>query len=153
MSKENVELARRLYPGTVDVVSMVAESDQWLEFFEPFVHPRFETVGIGLAMGAAGGSPVDGGMMRTVHGIQGFLEVWREFLAAWESWVATAAEFIDVDEERVLVYLDISARTKTHGVEIPIEGANLLTFHEGRVKRLEMYVRREEGRKAAGLSE
>ena len=39
--------------------------------------------------------------------------------------MATPTDFIDVDENRVLVMLDVRARSKTHQVEMPIEGANL----------------------------
>ena len=53
----------------------------------------------------------------------------------------------------MLVLLDVRARSMTHQVEIPIEGANLLTFSDGRLGRLEIFFERAQAREAAGLSE
>jgi hypothetical protein len=47
--------------------------------------------------------------------------------------------------------LDIRARSRTHQVELPFEGANLLTFRDGRVGRLELFFDRAQARAAAGL--
>ena len=65
----------------------------------------------------------------------------------------TATDFIDVDENRVLVVLDVRARSKTHQVKMPIEGANLLTLRDGRLARLELFLERAQALEAAGLSE
>jgi hypothetical protein len=159
VSQENVELARRLYPGPVDVA--VALSDpQIFEAIrveiEPLVHPDFETVGDPTYIFRAGGTGVEiveGSSRITAHGIDGFASFFRDWLSAWESWVATPIDFIDVDESRVLVVLDIRARSKTAQVEVPIEGANLLTLRDGKVARVELFLRREEALQAAGLSE
>jgi hypothetical protein len=67
--------------------------------------------------------------------------------------VVTATEFIEVDENRVLVMLDVRARSKTHQVEMPIEGANLMTLSDGKLARLELFFDREQAREAAGLRE
>jgi len=60
---------------------------------------------------------------------------------------------VDVDEERVLVLMEVRARSKTHRVEMPVEGANLLTIRDGKLARLEMFLDQNEAREAAGLSE
>jgi hypothetical protein len=86
-------------------------------------------------------------------GIEGFLAAWLDWLNAWETWVVTPAEFIDVDEEHVLVLLDVQARSKTHQVDIPLPSANLLTLREGKLVRLEMFPTQPEALEAAGLSE
>jgi hypothetical protein len=62
-------------------------------------------------------------------------------------------EFIDADADRVLVMVDVLARSKTHQVEMPIEGANLLTFREERLARLELFFDRAQALEAAGLRE
>ena len=59
------------------------------------------------------------------HGLDGFVSGFGDWLSAWETWVVTPTDFIDVDENRVLVMLHIRARSKTHQVEMPVEGANL----------------------------
>ena len=153
MSQENVELAKRLYPGVVDIVPILAEPAAWIALAEPLVHPRFETVGQGLAMSSGGLEAAQESIRRSVYGIQGFIDVWRDFLGAWDSWVITPAQVLDVDDERVLVLLDIRARSKTHGVEIPIAAANLLTFQEEKLTRLELFNTQSEAFEATGLSE
>jgi hypothetical protein len=139
MSQENMELAKRFYPGSVDIVPMAAAPDAWVGFFEPLVHPDFETVGEGLAMSSGGVETAQESSRRSAYGFEGFISVWSDFLSAWDSWVVTPANLIDVDDERVLVLLDIRARSKTHGVEMPIEAANLLTFRDGKLTRLELF--------------
>ena len=155
MSQENVELARRLYPAPVDMVALLADpasEEAFRDTFEPLVHPGFETVtapGQVPLSGVGSGDP----SRPTVHGLDGLATGFREWLNAWETWEVTATEFIDVDADRVLVTLDVRARSKTHQVEMPIDGANLLTFREGRLARLELFLNREQALEAAGLRE
>jgi hypothetical protein len=153
MSEENVELARRFYPpGTFDLVPLL-EDPALIDTFRPLVHPEFEMVGEAIAMEGPRDHSESDLVRRAVRGVDGFVQGWREFLAAWDSWVVTPTEFIDVDDERVLVMLDIRARSKTHQVEIPIDGANILTVQDGELLRLELYSMRPPALKAAGLSE
>jgi hypothetical protein len=147
---QNLEIVRRMYPGTVDVAALVADPSAATEGLEPLLHPDFETVGAAIAMPGVE-SPQEAGR-RAVRGVAGFIEGWRDFLGAWESWVITPTEFIDVDDERILILLDVRARSKTHQVEIPIEAANLVTLRDGKLARLEMFSGRAEAFEAAGLS-
>jgi hypothetical protein len=87
----------------------------------------------------------------TAFGIDGFMAAFGDWLSAWESWVITPAEISDVYDERVFVLLDIEARSQTHGVEMPVEGANLLTFRDGKLARLELFLDRAKAYAAAGL--
>jgi hypothetical protein len=153
MSEKNVELARRLFPvGSFDL-TLLLDRPELTELFEPFVHPDFETVGTAIGVNAAGETIEQQSGTRTVYGIEGFREGWREFLTAWDSWVVSATEFLEVDDERVLVLLDVRARSKTHGVELPIDSANLLTFQNAKLARLQMFNNRQEALEAAGLGE
>ncbi len=154
-----MEIARRLYPvQPVDLVAVFSDPkllDAARAQFEPLVHPDFETVNETSQLPLGGQDPE---MRRdssrpTSFGVEGFLAAWRDWLSAWESWVVTPAEFIDVDEERVLVLLDIRARSKRHQAEMPTESANLLTLRDGKLTRLELFLQREEALEAAGLSE
>jgi ketosteroid isomerase-like protein len=152
MSQENVEAARRLYPGEVDVVAVLADRKALDVTLGPLVHPDFETVTV------PGQVPVSGASGQNtsrpiVHGLDGFVSGFGDWLSAWETWVVTPTDFIDVDEDRVLVMLDIRARSKTHQVEMPVEGANLLTIKDGRIARIELFFERGQALEAAGLSE
>jgi hypothetical protein len=131
MSQENVKIVRRFYPGSVDMVSSFGDPEGFeatRAALEPLVHPDFETV--------------------TVPG-----QIPLDWLSAWESWVVTPTEFVDVDENRVLVLIEVRARSKTHQVEMPIEGANLLTLRDGKLARLELFFERALALEAARLSE
>jgi hypothetical protein len=152
VSQENIELAKRFYPGTFDVAQLI-EQPQLLAGFEALVEPDFEMVGeaLGMEAYAIDAATPDDITRRTARGLDGFVDMWRTFLAAWQSWVITATEFVDVDDTRVLVLLDIRGRSKTHGVEIPIDSANVLTFRTGRLVRLELFTNRDAAYEAAGL--
>jgi hypothetical protein len=155
MSQENVEVIRRLQPGTVDLVALFADPEgveAWRAASEPFVHPDFETVTVPGQVPMSGVGAED--PSRPIfYGADGFVNAFRDWFSAWESWVATPTDFIDVDENRVLVMLDVRARSKTHQVEMPIEGANLMTLRDGKLERLELFFDRDEALEAAGLSE
>jgi hypothetical protein len=158
MSEENVEVARRLYPGPIDVAATLADREALATVraaFEPLVHPDFETVidpGYQMMLGDPGmDAPL--GSPSISYGIDGFVSIFREWLSAWETWVVTPTDFIDVDENRVLVMLDIRARSKTHQVEMPVEAANLLTIKDGRGARIEFFFERGQALEAAGLRE
>ena len=85
------------------------------------------------------------------RGVGGFLNFWREWNTAWESWNLGPPEFIDVDENRVLVSYVVRARPKTFHVEMTIEAANLITLRGGKMARLELFFDREAALRAAGL--
>jgi hypothetical protein len=151
MSEENVELARGFFPpGPFDLV-LLLDDENLREASVALVHPEFEMVGEALAMEGVEGTTDLDTARRAVRGVDGFVQGWREFLAAWETWVVTPTEFIDVDDERVIVLLDIRARSATHQVEIPIDAANLMSFQDGKLLRLELFSTRAAAFDAAGL--
>ena len=152
MSEENIETAKRLYPGELDVAGLLADPDVARAALEPFLHPEFEMVRTVREILTAG-EVRDESLRPTTRGVDGFIAAWTDWLSAWETWLAKPSEFIDVDGERVLVLLDVRARSKTHQVEIPLDGANLLTFRDGKLARLEIYLTRDEALEAAGLRE
>ena len=153
MSEENVEIVRRFYPGPVDLVQALDPDgfETTRAAMEPLVHPDFETVTVPgqVPVPGAGGDP----SRPIAYGLDGFARAFRDWLSAWDTWVVTAPDFIDVDENRVLALFDVRARSKTHRVEMPIEGATLTTVTDGRIARLELFFDREQALEAAGVSE
>jgi hypothetical protein len=157
MSEENVEIVRRfLLPG-IDMVALFGNPELLAatrEGLEPFVEPEFETVGDPNAIPMGPNTGVEGGPRNLfAKGVDGFLNFWRDWLSAWESWNLGPPEFIDVDENRVLVSYEVRARSKTDQVEVTIEAANLMTLRNGKLTRLELFFNREKALEAAGLSE
>jgi hypothetical protein len=157
MSEENVEVARQIFPGTIDMVPLFDDPAllaAMREGFERFVEPDMVTIGEPntIPMGDFDAGLKSGPAGSIANGIDGFLNFWREWLSAWETWVLGPPEYIDVDENRVLLVYAVRARSKTHQVEMAIEGGNLLSFREGKLTRLELFFDRAEALKAAGLS-
>jgi hypothetical protein len=152
MSQENVEVARLLYPGPLDLVALLEDPRAFeAALVESLVHPDFETVPVPGQVPFSGVGAQD--THQVVRGVDGFVTAFGDWLSAWETWVIAPAGFIDVDANRVLVMLDVQARSKTHQVEMPVEAANLLTLRDGRLARLEAFFSREQALEAAGLKE
>jgi hypothetical protein len=153
MSEENVELARRLYPERMDLAATFADSEA-LEAvqaaFKPLVHPEFEIVADPRYQMLLG---EPGEQLTVFFGIDGFVSAFREWFSEWESWVVTPTDFIDVDDNRVLVVAEISGRSKAQQIDMTVQGGNVLTFGDGRLTRLELFFRRADALEAAGLSE
>ncbi len=79
MSRENVETARTIYPGPLDLTAIFASPealDAARAQLESFVEPDFETVhdpaAVGLAIGASSGEGVS-------EGIDGFIAICATF--------------------------------------------------------------------------
>jgi ketosteroid isomerase-like protein len=153
MSEENVEVAKALFPAPWDMTALFATPkalNAARAQFEPLVQPDFVTVHDPKAIALGVGTPTGDGIS---EGIDGFIAIWRDYLSAWESWVVTATDFVDVDDERVLVLMTFGGRSKTHGVELTLDGANLLTLRDGKLARLALFFQRKDALEAAGLSE
>jgi hypothetical protein len=152
MSQENVEIVQSLYPGDVDLVAVLADREALDATLGQLAYPDFETVTVRGQIPVSGSGTQDASR-QVLYGLDGFVSGFGDWLTAWESWVAKATEVIDVDDNRVLVMLDIRARSKTHQVEFPVEGANLFTLRDGKIARLELFFDRSDALEAAGLSE
>ena len=134
MSQENVDLVRSICApwegGDFD-------SAEW-------AHPEVEYV---IADGPAAGRWV---------GLAGLAEGWRSFLDAWQGFRAEAEDYVEIDDERVLVPRHNTGRGRTSGLELgPMRsrGANLFHIRDGKVTRLVTYVDREHALEAVGLRE
>jgi ketosteroid isomerase-like protein len=151
MSERNLEVAKTLYAGPLDLAEVFATPEA-LEAgraqLEPLFQPDFETVhdpkAVGLAIGGAGG---------VSKGVDGFIAIWRDFLGAWDSWVVTPVDFVDLGDDRVLVLANYRGRSKTHGAEMTLDGGAVLSFSDGRVARLELFFNRQDALEAAGVPE
>jgi ketosteroid isomerase-like protein len=143
VSAENVEKARTFYPREpLDLAELFSrpEAAERLESqFGVIFHPDFETRDSSAA--------IDPG-----KGFEGFVEGFRDWFAAFDSWRVSAEEILDAGD-KVLVLLDIVARSRTDRVELPQRGANVLTFRDDRISRVELYLDQAEARRAAGLSD
>jgi hypothetical protein len=156
VSQENVELAKRLQPGVLDYAMTFADPNG-LEAFKSAMtslfDPEFETIpDPKYWMLIGNGEPAEGSSEElVVKGIAGFANTFGDWLSEWERWEVTPTGFSEVSSDQVLVSVDISASSKIQGVEMTTQAANLFTFREGRVARLEMFLQRRDALEAAGL--
>src|SRR5688572_32548018 len=93
-------------------------------------------------------------------GLAGLAEGWGSFLSVWENYTAEAEDYIELDDERILVPLRNTGRGKASGLDIGSDvgqvrskGANLFHIRGGKVTRLVTYMDHEDALEAAGLSE
>jgi ketosteroid isomerase-like protein len=97
----------------------------------------------------------DGPHRGTWTGLTGMAEANRDFLGTWRDWRIEAGEYLQLDDERVLVFTRMSGRGKTSGVELARmrdEGANLFHLRDGRVVRLVLYWERSNALADLGLA-
>jgi ketosteroid isomerase-like protein len=87
-------------------------------------------------------------------GVAGMAEGWRDFLSAWEKWRGEAEEYRELDDERVLVFLQGGGRGKASGLEVDqmwAKGANLFHVRGDKATRLVVYFDRERAFAELGL--
>lgn len=132
MTSENVELVRSIYAAWERGDYSSAE----------WAHPEIEYV------------HADGPDAGSWKGVAAMGKSWRDVLRAWEGYRVTVDEYRELDGERVLVLVRVSARGKTSGLElsqtqIQTGAANLLHISGGKVTRLVIYW--DQGRALADL--
>lgn len=147
MSKANIEMIKALYASNPDDWVEAFESDAFLEAMRarilPLLTDDFEVSLIG---------PDLPGLTGTRPGFEGFVSAYREWLPTWASYQVQADDFIEAGD-RVLVLSRWGGRTKTGDAEVTQTGGDLFSFLDGRIRRLDIYLRRHEALEAVGLSE
>jgi ketosteroid isomerase-like protein len=85
----------------------------------------------------------DGPDPSSSRGLAAMVEGWRDFLSeTWEGYRFQAQDFRQIDSERVLVLIQISARGRASGLELAqvrSQGATVLHVRDGKVIRLVLY--------------
>jgi len=138
MSEENVEFVRRAF------TEFAGESAQTV---------IEEIVNAGLA---APDAEFDFSAMYPDGPILRGHEAWRRFIDGlpWGSSLRGEPErFFDIDEERVLVFVRITAEGEGSGAPVEIRNAYEFTIRDGIIVRWKVYADRAEALEAAGLRE
>jgi ketosteroid isomerase-like protein len=83
------------------------------------------------------------------------LEAWRQYLDSlpWGLVKVIPERFFDVDDERVLVFVHVSAAGEGSGITVENRTAYLLTIRDDAIVRWKLYAERAEALEAAGLQE
>ena len=99
---------------------------------------------------------VDGPDPGSWRGLAGMAEGFLNTLTAWKDVTATADEYRELDDRRVLALDRRSARGKTSGLELEelrTNGATLWHVHDGKVVKLVLHWDRDHALADLGLTE
>ena len=139
VSRENVELVRRLYAELASEGS-AQEFEQRLsdDALRRFLDPGIEWVPMSHSLLA----------VESYRGFDGVRRFWGQFLSTWESY---RVELLRVDDagDRVAVVVRIVGRANE--LELDETQSSLLTVRSGRVVRVQAFADPEAAREAAGL--
>jgi ketosteroid isomerase-like protein len=135
MSRENVELVRRLYEayerGDIDAV---------FAMYDPQIEWHVDRI-VGQELG----------LDRIYVGHEGVRTFWREWLKAWETVSFEFEEFIDAGD-RVVVVLSQRMRGRRSGLELDWRSyAQAWTVGGGKLVAMEFFPTRAEALEAVGL--
>jgi ketosteroid isomerase-like protein len=140
MSQQNVEFARRGYAalnetyrnGDVNALLPIAE-----EMWDPEIVLR-----------TTGAWPESGEW----HGHDGVLEFTRDQMEALNSMWIEPEEFIDAGD-KVVVFVRFGGQARHTGIDAEFSVAHVWTLREGKALRVDMFERKSQALRAAGLSE
>ena len=137
MSQENVETLRRLYAEW-------AKGNLWAlrDIADPNIEWEWSP---GLAS-------ISGGA-RIYRGLDEIGAATLEFVDGWDRYWMTAEDFIDVDDEVVVVPMNLHARAAGSDKVIDQPSAGVWTLRNGKAVSVRYYDDRDEALEAAGLSE
>ncbi|HEY1236962.1 MAG TPA: nuclear transport factor 2 family protein [Solirubrobacterales bacterium] len=143
MSRENVELVRRLQPPPdMDLVALFRDDEgasRLLSTLGPYVHEDFVAAGSRLHE-------------TEVVGLAGLRAGWADWLEPWDSYRVEIEDVIDAGDEAVVVVTRDYGRRAGMNAEVSILGAAVWIVREGKVVRATFYTDRDEAFEAAGLS-
>jgi ketosteroid isomerase-like protein len=147
VSAENVRVVEEIQTSiTVEDVVTALDSEEAdvriRRLFMELAEPDFETAMVGPGYTA--------GRRIEFTGIDGFAEAWRDWTSPFETYDIEVEEMIDAGDQ-VVSMVAMSGRTRTGGAEITAPGAAVWTVVDGRVRKVEFHIDRDEALRAAGL--
>ncbi|MEO7197392.1 MAG: nuclear transport factor 2 family protein [Solirubrobacterales bacterium] len=134
MSKENVEIVRRIYAEFER--GNFAAAVKW---YDPEI--RFETF------------MPDASENVTARGLAGLGDFMRSWFGQWGHYRVIGDEFREVGNDKVFVAGRQVATGHESGAEVESPSFSFWTFRSGKVVELFLHIDRKEALKAAGLSE
>ena len=142
--RSNAELLRAMLPGPdVDIASLFRDERLFASTVEALgglLHPDLEAV------------PAWRGAGTSYSGIEGFREMWIDWLEPWVTYRVQVDEMLEVGDRVVVLVRD---RARRHGTDIEVEliSGSVWTFRDGRIVRVEFHANREALREATGLTQ
>jgi hypothetical protein len=144
MSEENVELVMSLQrPGDEDFAQLIRDDQRWRRLATaaaPVVHKDAVSVRPGIPGGNA------------YVGLDGFRQLWLDWLAPWTEYRTAVDEAFDCGE-RVLLLQSSSGRMEGTKREVKLSPGVVWTARDGKIARFEVYADRTQALKAVGLAD
>jgi len=143
MSKGNVDLVASVFPPRTDLAAIVRSQHpgaflQRTEVIDPDLEVTF-------AGTQAGAPPV------TYEGLGGLVEGWQDWLIPYESYVIELEEALDAGD-KVVMLVQVRARTSRDGVEIAHSPAAVWTIAAGTITAVTFFLDREQALAFAGIA-
>ena len=88
---------------------------------------------------------------QTYEGPEGTREFLTDWVGAWEDWRLEVRELIDAGDD-VVAILHQSGRSKTTGLEVDMDFAQVWTIKDGKQTRMRMYADPDEALREVGIS-
>jgi hypothetical protein len=149
MQDEPIEVVAKVGSALLqdDVVATLADDDETARLRDAiadFVDPDLECVMV---------SPDYTGPRGRLEyrGFEGFLEAWREWVEAYESYTIEIGEITPGTEGRVLTLGRQRGTTRTGGVEVSEPAAAVWAVRDGKLIRVEFHLDPEYAKRSAGL--
>lgn len=142
MPQPDVAVLRALLPDPGTEVTQLFRDEAWFtgtaKAVEELFDPAVESVPAWRGAGA------------TYRGIDGFREMWLDWLEPWASYHVQVDEMFELDDSVVVLVRD---RARRHGMDVEVEliSGSVWTFANGKIVRVEFYANREALREAVGL--
>jgi ketosteroid isomerase-like protein len=140
MPKQELERLRALLPGPhVDLAALFRDDQRFAaaaSALADLIDPEIESVAVWR-----GGS--------TYRGIDGFREMWLDWLQPWAEYYSEIEEMVEGGERVAVVVRDRGVRAELEQ-EVELRSGSAWTLRDGKVARVEFYGSREELFEATG---
>jgi ketosteroid isomerase-like protein len=144
MTRENMELVLSLQrSGEEDFARLIRDEESWQQLATaaaPVVHEDAVSIRPGIP-GA-----------KAYVGLDGFRQLWLDWLAPWKEYRTEVEEAIDCGEQ-VLLLQSSAGRLEGSTQDVKLAPGVVWTVRDGKIARFEVYADRAEALKAVGLSE
>ena len=143
MPRETVDVVRALLPPPdLDLAALFREENRFQRLvgaLEPLIDPEVEAVAVW-----------QGGSANTYVGIEGFKDMWLDWLQPWSTYHTQVEDLIDAGD-RVVVLVRDRARRHDSDAEVELMAGSVWEIRDGRIIRVEFCGNREQALEAAGL--
>jgi ketosteroid isomerase-like protein len=90
---------------------------------------------------------------REYRGHAGWARWFEDWNAAWAEWSFEPEEFIDADDDHVILVLRLDATGRGSGVKVERQDAVVSTVRAGKIVSIDWYNNKQQGLDAVGLEE